>query len=125
MKLKKWFAVPALIIMSLFLSACGTSANATNDKTIIRVGHNQSSNHPTHDGMLAFEKFIEGELGDKYDVQLYPSELLGTQTNMVQLTQTGAIEITVASNSILETFNEQFAISICLIYLSQKNIIMK
>lgn len=110
MKLKKWFAVPALIIMSLFLSACGTSANATNDKTIIRVGHNQSSNHPTHDGMLAFEKFIEGELGDKYDVQLYPSELLGTQTNMVQLTQTGAIEITVASNSILETFNEQFAI---------------
>lgn len=29
---------------------------------------------------------------------------------MVQLTQTGAIEITVASNSILETFEEQFQI---------------
>src|SRR5699024_9109602 len=60
--------------------------------------------------MEAFEEYIEKNLGDKYDVQLFPSELLGTQTNMVQLTQTGAIDITVASNSILETFNPQFQI---------------
>lgn len=83
---------------------------AKNDKEIIRVAHNQSTDHPTHIGMEAFELHIEEELGDKYDVQLYPSELLGTQTNLVQLTQTGAIEITVASNSILETFNPVFQI---------------
>lgn len=80
------------------------------EKKIIRVAHNQSSDHPTHIGMEAFEEYIEKNLGDKYDVQLFPSELLGTQTNMVQLTQTGAIDITVASNSILETFNPQFQI---------------
>lgn len=80
------------------------------EKQIVRVGHNQSSDHPTHVGMEAFEEYIEGELGDKYDIQLYPSELLGSQTNMVQLTQTGAVDITVASNSILETFNPDFQI---------------
>lgn len=80
------------------------------EKQIVRIGHNQSSDHPTHIGMEAFEEYIESELGDRYDVQLFPSELLGTQTNMVQLTQTGAIDITVASNSILETFNPDFQI---------------
>ena len=36
---------------------------------------------------MEFEEYIEGELGDKYDVEVYPSELLGSQTDMVQLTQ--------------------------------------
>ena len=97
----------ALIITFFTINPFRSSAQ---DKQIIRVAHNQSSDHPTHTGMLAFEEYIEDELGDKYDVQLFPSELLGTQTNMVQLTQTGAIDITVASNSILETFNPQFQI---------------
>lgn len=109
MKTKQAFALAAISIVSLSLSAC-SSSNAAQPKEIIRIGHNQSANHPTHIGMQAFEKYIEEKLGDKYDVQLYPSELLGTQTNMVQLTQTGAIELTVASNSILETFNDQFVI---------------
>lgn len=97
-----------VIFMSsiLFLAACST--NAASEKQIIRAAHNQSSNHPTHIGMLAFEEYIEERLGDKYDVELYPNELLGSQTNLVQLTQTGAVQLTVASNSILETFNSDF-----------------
>ena len=37
---------------------------------------------------MAFEEYIEEKLGDKYNVEVYPSELLGSQTDMVQLTQT-------------------------------------
>ena len=81
-----------------------------NAKIIIRVGHNQSQKHPTHLGLVAFEKYIEDNLGDKYDVQVFPSELLGSQTDMVQLTQTGAINICVASNAILETFDDVYEI---------------
>lgn len=109
-KWKRILQLFALIVPFVFLAACASESSAAGEKRIVRIGHNQSQNHPTHTGMLAFEEFIESRLGDRYDVQLYPSELLGTQTNMVQLTQTGAVEITVASNSILETFNEQFEI---------------
>ena len=49
------------------LAGCG-SASAADDKYIIRIGHNQSTNHPTHTGLLAFEEYIESELGDKYEV---------------------------------------------------------
>lgn len=93
---------------SLFLLAgCG---NGNNEKQIIRIGHNQSSEHPTHIALTAFEEYIEGNLGDKYEVEVYPSELLGSQTDMVQLTQTGAIDFCVASNAILETFSQNYEI---------------
>ena len=95
-----------LVLGSLF----GCSASATDGLQIIRIGHNQSTNHPTHTGLLAFEEYVEGELGDKYDIQIFPSELLGSQNEMVQLTQTGAITFCVASNSLLETFSENYTL---------------
>lgn len=97
------------VIFALIFTAC-SKAGGESQKTIIRVGHNQSQNHPTHLGLLAFEEYVEDKLGDKYDIQVYPSELLGSQIDMVQLTQTGAINICVASNAILETFNDVWEI---------------
>ena len=89
------------------LSGCGSDGD---DRTIVRIGHNQSTNHPTHIALTAFEEYIESKLGDKYNVEVYPSELLGSQTDMVQLTQTGAIDFCVASNSILETFSDNYTL---------------
>ena len=89
------------------LTGCGAGNGG---KRIIRIGHNQATDHPTNIGLMAFEEFIEAELGDKYDVEVYPSELLGSQTEMMQLTQTGAIDFCVASNSTLETFSDNYSI---------------
>lgn len=88
----------------------GCARHAGGGAQIIRIGHNQSTNHPTHTGLLAFEAYIERQLGDQYDVQIFPSELLGSQNEMVQLTQTGAITFCVASNSLLETFSENYTL---------------
>ena len=95
----------ALLICSA-LSGCSSAQ----DQRIIRIGHNQSTNHPTHIALTAFQEFINENLGDKYTVEVYPSELLGSQTDMVQLTQTGAIDFCVASNAILETFSKNYEI---------------
>lgn len=91
------------------LSSCG-SVSTTENLEIIRIGHNQSTNHPTHIALTAFEAYIEKNLGDKYDVEVFPSELLGSQNEMVQLTQTGAINFCVASNSLLETFSQDYTL---------------
>ena len=100
-------ATLAAVISLTALAGCG---NNVSDKQIIRIGHNQSSEHPTHIALAAFAEYIEENLGDKYDVEVYPSELLGSQTDMVQLTQTGAIDFCVASNAILETFSKNYEI---------------
>ena len=100
------------VLLTAAMAGCGSTGSAqdSTDRTIVRIGHNQATDHPTHISLLAFEEHIEDKLGDKYDVEVYPSELLGSQTDMVQLTQTGAIDFCVASNSILETFSENYTI---------------
>lgn len=104
--LSKTFAIAlSACLLAVTLAGCTQS-----EKKIVRIGHNQATDHPTNIALLAFEEFIESRLGDKYDVEVYPSELLGSQTDMVQLTQTGAIDFCVASNSILETFSKNYTL---------------
>ena len=79
-------------------------------KRIVRIGHNQSTSHPIHIALTAFQEYVNENLPDQYVVEVYPSELLGSQTDMVQLTQTGAIDFCVASNAILETFSKDYEI---------------
>lgn len=87
-----------------------TGCKGTEQRRIVRIGHNQSTNHPTHIALEEFRDFINERLGDRYAVEVYPSELLGSQTDMVQLTQTGAVDFCVASNAILETFSKEYEI---------------
>ena len=106
-RLCKWqITAVAFLIPVLFLSGCAKAQ----ESRIVRIGHNQSTNHPSHVGLVAFRDYIHERLGDKYVVEVYPSELLGSQTDMVQLTQTGAIDFCIASNSILETFSKNYSI---------------
>lgn len=106
--MKRKIAVMLCIIVlgTFMLSGCGQKEQ----KRIVRIGHNQSMNHPTHIALVAFQDYINEHLGDKYKVEVYPNELLGSQTDMVQLTQTGAIDYCVASNAILETFSKNYEI---------------
>lgn len=94
-------------LVALALTGC---QGASDGRRIVRIGHNQATDHPTHVALLEFEKYVESKLGDQYNVEVYPSELLGSQTDMVQLTQTGAIDFCVASNSILETFSDNYTL---------------
>lgn len=107
---KRFSRVLALICCMALICLAVTGCAGTQDKRIIRIGHNQSTNHPTHIALTAFQDFINEKLGSKYVVEVYPSELLGSQTDMVQLTQTGAIDFCVASNAILETFSKNYEI---------------
>lgn len=95
-----------LALTTFLLTGCSQSQH----RRIVRIGHNQSVNHPTHIALTAFQDYINHNLGDRYIVEVYPSELLGSQTDMVQLTQTGAIDYCIASNAILETFSKNYEI---------------
>ena len=96
----------ALALGTLLASGCGQGADA-DQRRVIRIGHAQPQNHPEHLAFMAFKEYIEKELGDKYRVEIYPSELLGSQTNLVQLTQTGAIDMCIVGNALLSSFSQE------------------
>ena len=90
----------------LLLTGCDMGSG----RKIVRVSHSQSETHPDHVGLLAFEEYIEERLGDKYDVQIFPNELLGASVKAIELVQTGAIDYCVASTGNLETFDSIYRI---------------
>ena len=104
---KKVGLLLCIVVMGMLVL---TGCQSKEQKKIVRIGHNQSVNHPTHIALAAFQDYINEHLGDKYVVEVYPNELLGSQTDMVQLTQTGAIDFCIASNAILETFSKNYEI---------------
>ncbi len=109
--MKGVYRVLSLSLGAVLVASALTGCQGAGDgRRIVRIGHNQATDHPTHVALLEFESYVESKLGDRYNVEVYPSELLGSQTDMVQLTQTGAIDFCVASNSILETFSDNYTL---------------
>lgn len=93
--------------MAVSLTGCGS---ITSGKRIIRISHAQSETHPEHLGLLAFKEYVEERLGDKYEVQIFPNEILGSAQKAIELTQTGAIDFVVAGTANLETFADVYEI---------------
>lgn len=94
----------AALCLCLALGLTGCFSSDLGRKRIIRISHAQSETHPEHLGLLAFKEYIEDNLGDKYTVQIFPNEILGTAQRAIELTQTGAIDFVVAGTANLETF---------------------
>ncbi len=107
-RMKKFIALVLCACMfTILLSGC---ASVGDGKRIIRISHAQSETHPEHIGLLKFKEYVEENLGDKYEVQIYPNELLGGAQKAIELTQTGAIDFVVAGTANLETFAEIYEI---------------
>lgn len=92
------------------LTGCSGAGNINGGKKIIRVALSQSETHPEYAGMEKFKEYVEEKLGDKYEVQIYPNELLGGQTKAIELTQTGAIDFVVAGTPNLEIFADVYEV---------------
>ena len=105
--MKKLTALAFGIAVAVSLTGCGS---LTGGKRIIRVSHAQSETHPEHLGLLAFKEYVEEKLGDKYEVQIFPNEILGSAQKAIELTQTGAIDFVVAGTANLETFADVYEI---------------
>ena len=104
MKVIKRFAAAGLCTaMVIGLAGCSSDGGTafTGGKRIIRISHAQSETHPEHIGL---------NLGDKYEVEIYPNELLGAAQKAIELTQTGAIDFVVAGTANLETFADVYEV---------------
>lgn len=106
-KFSKYAAVFAGLVLLTVLTGC---AGQGESRRIIRIAHGQSETHPEHLGLLAFKEYVEEKLGDKYEIQIFPNEILGSAQKAIELTQTGAIDFVVAGTANLETFADVYEI---------------
>ena len=110
--IKRFVSVGICTAMVFGLAGCSSNGGTafTGGKRIIRISHAQSETHPEHLGLLKFKEYVEENLGDKYEVQIFPNEILGSAQRAIELTQTGAIDFVVAGTANLETFADVYEI---------------
>lgn len=101
------FRIMGIVFVTLALAGCG---RLNDGKRIVRISLGQSETHPQYIGLEAFKDYVEERLGDKYEVQIFPNEILGSAQKAIELTQTGAIDFVVAGTANLETFADVYEI---------------
>lgn len=110
---KRILSVLLVGVFMLGLSGCGAKTNDTGDKVktnVIKVAFNQSETHPQYKALQAFGDKINERTKGAYKIEIYANELLGPQRETVELVQTGAVGMSIVSNSLVENFNKKFSI---------------
>lgn len=90
-----------LVLFScLIISSC---ADISNTK-YLKLAHGLDSSHPVHKGMM----FMQERLAEKSDgtlqIEIYPSQQLGTERQALELLQIGSLAMTKVSGAVMESF---------------------
>ena len=120
--------------MALSLAACGSSnaagsaaasgsgatassAAATDGakigQTVLKCSFNQSIDNPEAQTVVELSDKLYDATEGRYSIEVYPNEQLGPQKESLELVETGAVEMAVVANSLVENVNSDFAIIGC------------
>lgn len=101
----------SVVILVAFTGCAGTSSTPAKVETqLLKIAFNQSESHPQYKALQAFGEALEKETNGAYKLEIAPNALLGDQRATSELVQSGAIQMSVVANPIVENFNKDFAV---------------
>lgn len=96
--------------LSLLLVATGCSSQSADEgDTVLRFAYSSNS-QPAKDSMAKFGELLAEKTDGAVTVEYYPDSQLGSEREIIELTQTGAVDITKVSASALESFSKSYSI---------------
>ncbi|RKQ32377.1 TRAP transporter substrate-binding protein [Oceanobacillus halophilus] len=95
--------------MLFLLSGC-QNAEGQADTTELKLAHNQTLDHPVHLSLVEFGRLVEEKSEGNIQVKIFPNGQLGSEREVIELTQTGAIDVTKVSASALEGFASDYSV---------------
>lgn len=91
------------------LSGCGTTEASSEEQIVLRYAY-ASNSQPVIDSMVEFGRLVEEKTEGQVTVEYFPDGQLGSETELIELTQTGGIDFTKVSGSALEGFSKDYSI---------------
>ena len=81
-------------------------ASCSNDSRVkyIKLGHGLDVTHPVHKGMVFLAERVAEKSGGSLQVEIYPSQQLGTERQCLELLQIGSVGMAKVSGAVLESF---------------------
>ncbi|MDH6364348.1 tripartite ATP-independent transporter DctP family solute receptor [Enterococcus sp. PF1-24] len=109
MKKRHLISIAAMSILSTSLfTACGGSEAKTEDSVVLRFAY-ASTSQPVIDSMNEFGRLVEEKTDGAVTIEYFPDAQLGGETELIELTQTGGIDLAKVSGSALESFSGYYS----------------
>lgn len=107
--MRKTTIVLLICLISLaVISGCANQTQAQ-EKIVLRFAY-ASNSQPVKDAMAEFGDILSEKTNGEVEVVYFPDGQLGGERELIELTQTGAVDITKVSGSALESFSDQYSI---------------
>lgn len=101
MKAKKFFALTAVCaIMTGFLLAPAICQAVTN----LKLGHTGAPDHHYQTASLQFAENVKNRTNGEVVIEVFPSDLLGKQKQLVSQAQLGQIDMVLTSDAVISSF---------------------
>ncbi len=97
-----------LFLLSFFLLLPGCGARS--DVTIVKLGHGLDTNHPVHHAMVFMQERLAEKSGGAMRIDIYPSQQLGTERQLLELLQLGSLGMTKVASAVLEGFAPSYKV---------------
>lgn len=102
------------LLIGLLLASAGFSLLLREQKTagggsrsrqiVFKLGHSLDTGHPVHAALEFMKTRLEELSGGQATIDIYPSEVLGSETQCIEQLQNGSLAMTKTSTSIMENF---------------------
>lgn len=91
-------------ILLIAVTLTAFSCSDTSDVETIKLAHSLDVNHSVHKAMVKMGEDLAEISGGKMQLEIYPSQQLGTERECIELLQIGSLDMTKVSVGVMENF---------------------
>ena len=92
------------------VAAAFLSRGSARASRVLRLGHALSAAHPVHQSMLNFAELVAHRTQDELNIVVYADGHLGEEPDTIAQTMVGALDLTKASASVLDSVDPRYQI---------------
>ncbi|SFL47150.1 tripartite ATP-independent transporter solute receptor, DctP family [Gracilibacillus orientalis] len=96
------------VCIVLIVTGCNQQTHA-DERVVLRFAY-ASNAQPVKDAMAKFGELVEEKTNGQVSVTYFPDGQLGGERELIELTQTGAIDMTKVGGSALESFSDKYSV---------------
>lgn len=102
---KSAIAVWSVACLALVISGgCKKSEDAGKSKVVLKLAHSLDVTHPVHKAMVYMADRVKEKSDGRMQIQIFPSEQLGTEKENIESLQLGYLAMTKTSTAVMEGF---------------------
>lgn len=97
---------------SIFLLAIGLLLGCGETSAVkqLKLAHGLDVTHPVHQGMVYMADKVKKKSGGQLEIEIYPSQQLGTERQCLELLQIGSLAMTKVSAAVMENFAPSYRV---------------